>query len=616
MPIKTIEPKLQLISEYTKLGQNDKFCIPEYQRGYAWTTAQCDKLWQDIEQFIDSGAEDPYFFGTVIIDCSTSNCLNLIDGQQRTTTFLLLLKALSLRIKDVLLDMPDEDDTRALRKGLNNSYEKILGILYKADDDKLVEIENDWGNAKGIVILENLSINELYKEDFQRIVEAETFSEAKDSVTKIPRKQKDNKYTNFFRNFQFFHEKLAGYKESKLNAFAKKFLNTCQIIEIKSWQIEQAITMFNSLNSTGMPLSDADIISAQLYSKSDDKDAFTTQWKRIKGMADKLSQRNVVDIDSVLQQFMYIERARTKSYKMGEVTVPGIRRYYTYDNPGLLNDPKRLCDAYEKILLIWDKIVDYALTKLVLKFNENFKLLLIPYLFRYDVDEISEERLTPVVECLLRLFAILEAGSIGFSSSKFKTFLFNENLSLVNPDYPDESIIADFNNHINRTWKYEDIVADLKEYDKNILVFLNEYLYAKSRNITFDFSSSVNVEHIMPASGHNVESIRADAGIGTQEDFDTLVNLLGNKILLEEDINKSISNDWFKTKKGNTVRSKRGYRESAFGLASELTHYPNDQWGKDDIEMSTDRAARRIADFIFGNHPTPAPSATAQRSGR
>lgn len=82
MSTKTIEPNLQLISEYTKLGQNDKFCIPEYQRGYAWTTAQCDKLWQDIEQFIDSGAEDPYFFGTVIIDCSTSNCLNLIDGQQ------------------------------------------------------------------------------------------------------------------------------------------------------------------------------------------------------------------------------------------------------------------------------------------------------------------------------------------------------------------------------------------------------------------------------------------------------------------------------------------------------------------------------------------------------
>lgn len=600
MSTKTIEPNLQLISEYTKLGTNDKFCIPEYQRGYSWTTAQCDKLWQDIEQFIDSGAEDPYFFGTVIIDCSTSNCLNLIDGQQRTTTFLLLLKAISLRIKEVLRDIPDEEETRALKKGLNSSLDKIFEILYKADDEKSIEIENDWNNAKGIVILENRSINELYKNDFQAIIEAETFEDARTGVYKIPRKQKDNKYTNFFRNFQYFHGKLSGYSESMINSFAKIFLTRCQIIEIKSWQIEQAITMFNSLNSTGMPLSDADIISAQLYSKSDDKGAFTAQWKRIKGMADELSQRNVVDIDSVLQQFMYIERARTKAYKTGEVTVPGIRRYYTYDSPYLLNEPKRLCDAYEKILLVWGKIADFPAVKLLLKFNENFKLFLLPYLFRYEQDNITEEKVAPVVECLLRLFAILETGSAGFSSSRFKTFLFNENLSLVNPDYPDESIIADFNNHINRTWNYEDIVADLKEYDKNILVFLNEYLYAKGNNITFDFSNSVNVEHIMPASGHNVDSIRADAGISTQEEFDSLVNLLGNKILLEEDINKSISNDWFKTKKGYTVRSRRGYRESAFGLASELTHYPKDLWGKEDIEMSTDKAARRIADFIFG----------------
>ena len=102
MATKNIEPNLRLISEYTKLKNADKFVIPEYQRGYSWTIVNCDKLWQDIESFIDSEAEDPYFFGTIIIDCSRDNCLSLIDGQQRTTTFLLLLKALHLRIKEAL----------------------------------------------------------------------------------------------------------------------------------------------------------------------------------------------------------------------------------------------------------------------------------------------------------------------------------------------------------------------------------------------------------------------------------------------------------------------------------------------------------------------------------
>lgn len=599
MATKNIEPNLRTIGEYTQLAKDDKFCIPEYQRGYSWTTVQCDKLWQDIESFIDSGADDPYFFGTIIIDCSTENCLSLIDGQQRTTTFLLLLKSISLCISKLLRKMREDDDNRALRRGLNNSYEKIFRILYKADEDKFEDIESNWNNAKGIVVLENKSINELYKGDFQKIIEAETFEEAEKSVYKIPRKQKENKYTNFFRNFKYFYERLSDYSESQLNNFAKVFLAKCQIIEIKSWQIEQAITMFNSLNSTGMPLSDADIISAQLYSKASNKDEFIEQWQRINNMADDLDQKKVVNIDSVLQQYMYYERAAKKQYKQNEVTTPGVRKYYTLEHPELLNNPKALSDAYEKILNIWSKIADYPVIRLLMKFNENFKMFLVSYLYRFELNDIDEKRITPIAECFLRLFAIMEVGSVGFSASIFKTFLFNENFNLVNSDYAEQQIIVDFDNHIRSNWKESDIKDYIKDYDKNILVFLNEYLYAKEKCCAFNFDDKVNVEHIMPASGHNLDAIRIDAGIKSKQDFNYLVNKLGNKILLEENINKSIGNDWFKTKKGTTVQSKRGYIGSKFGLASELAQYHKDKWEKADIEAYTDKAATRIAKFIF-----------------
>ena len=62
---KEIEPKLQTIGAYLK--KSDIFRIPEYQRAYSWDTSNCDKLWQDIESYIDQDAEDPYFFGTIII---------------------------------------------------------------------------------------------------------------------------------------------------------------------------------------------------------------------------------------------------------------------------------------------------------------------------------------------------------------------------------------------------------------------------------------------------------------------------------------------------------------------------------------------------------------------
>lgn len=599
MATKNIEPNLRLISEYTKLGKDDRFRIPEYQRGYSWTTMHCDKLWQDIEAFIDSGADDPYFFGTIIIDCSTDNCLNLIDGQQRTTTFLLLLKALQLRLKEVLDDFQMSPDTKALYKGLSNSYDGIFEILFKADDDKQVAIQEDWNKAKGITILENKSINELYKDDFQNIIEAETYVEAEKAVHKIPRKQKDNKYTNFFRNFKYFYEKLLLYSESNLNNFAKIFIGKCQIIEIKSWQIEQAITMFNSLNSTGMPLSDADIISAQLFSKEDDKDTFIDKWQGITLLANQLSQRKVMNIDAVLQQFMYINRAKNNHYGLNQVTTPGIRKYYTIEHSELLNEPMALCDSFEKILQTWNKIKDYPIIKLLLKFNENFKMFLMAYLYRFDVNDLCPEEVQPIAECLLRLFAIIEVGDVGFSSSNFKTFLFNENFRLVDENYDIYKIEADFSKHIETIWKKEDVLDYLKEYDKNILVFLNEYLYAKEQNRNFDFDDRVNVEHVMPASGHNIEAIRMDAHIKTKEEFDALANLLGNKILLEEDINKSISNDWFKTKKGSTIQSKRGYKGSRYGMALDLSKYPKDKWGKKDIEDATAIVAERIAKFIF-----------------
>lgn len=594
---KEIEPKLQTIGVYLK--KSDIFRIPEYQRAYSWNMSNCDKLWQDVESYMEQGAEDPYFFGTIIIDCSKEGYLNLIDGQQRTTTFLLLLKAMHLRITEVLNLMADTDEAAVLKRSLQQSLDSIFEILYRADVRKQIEIEKDWNKAKDVKILENVSINELYKDELKNIIEAQTFDDAEKAAYKFPRKQKDNKYTNFFRNFKVFYEKLSAYHESNLDVLASGFLNKCQIIEIKSWQIEQAITMFNSLNSTGMPLSDADIISAHLFSHARDQKDFKRIWEPIMRQADELGQKGVVGIDSVLQQFMYINRAKEHQYEAGQLNTPGVRKYYTVLYPKLLENPFEICDKFDRILRIWNKIQVYPITKLLLKFNENFKLFLISYLFRVPEDDISEQNITPITECFLRLFALLEVGDFGFSSRYFKTFLFNENFKLVNSDCSVEEIIEDFDSHINNNWKRENVIIELKEYDKNILVYLNEYIYAKEHESPFDFvPDKVNVEHIMPTCGHNIDSIRADAGM-TIEEFNDMVNLLGNKILLEEDINKHIGADWFKTKKGTHVQDKRGYIGSHFGIAKALSSYPSDLWGKKDIETANQKAAERICNFIF-----------------
>lgn len=612
---KDIEPKLKLISTYLKISIDELFIIPEYQRSYSWTILECDKLWQDIEAFMESavvnesGKKEPYFFGTVIADCSNSGKLSLIDGQQRTTTFILLLRALLLRIQEVLSKMSRDGDAEALFDALKERRNRIVDILYKTDADNRLELLRNWEDeARKRKMLESKSINELpeYKLDLQSIVGAKDYEAAERGCYKIPRKQKDNKYTNFFRNFKFFHNKLADYSETQVNSFAKTFLDECQIIEIRSWNTEQAITMFNSLNSTGMPLSDADIISAQLYSKAGDDQAqarFMEMWEDINKVVSSLSSRKIVNIDSLLQQYMYIRRAKDKDYVRDgqpDVTTPGLRRYYTVEKKHLLADPIGFCSDLEKIAHIWDKIKDCPRVKLILKFNENAKLYLIAYLNRYDPEKIDEILVTPVAECLIRLFTILELVDYGYSSTRFKTFLFGEAVKLVDANIPVNTIVQDFDRHIVQNWNREDILSSLRAYEKNVLVFLNEYLYAKCHGYHFDFSDSVNIEHIMPASGHNIDTIRLDAGIATREEFASIVNKLGNKALLEEDINKSIGRDWFKTKKQKSITDKKGYKDSRYHIVRSLTEYPSDRWDESAINDATNKAAERIADFVFG----------------
>ena len=612
---KSIEPKLRKIGAYLKLEEDTIFSIPEYQRPYSWQIVQCDKLWQDIVDYIDSGIKDSYFFGTIIINCQNNDeIFSLIDGQQRTTSFLLLLKALLICINIAIGKTSQDDDSEILFRGLTERRRKIMGILYKAEIENIPntpDFNTDRSICSHDVIIENHSINELYKTELQNILSSVDFVEAESRVTKIPRKQKDNKYTNFFRNFKFFYEKAKELSESQLNLFAKTLTDRCEVIEIKSWQIEQAITMFNSLNSDGLPLYDADIISAKLYAKAEKykvSEDFTKLWKTLIELIDDLKQTGIANIDSIFMQQMYYERAKGNEIVSDSgyvnVTTPGLRRYFTEINKNILNDPIGLCTQMISLSKIWKKVSAYPIVQVLLKFNDNAKLYLGSYFHRFNVDDISEESVTELSVCLLRLFTILELVDIGYSSSAFKTFLFGEIVKMADSTVSVHQIKTDFDKHISEKWIPDDIKKYVMEYDKNLLVYLNEYLFAQENGLSFSLGSKYDIEHIMPQSGANLDVIRIDAQIESKEEFYAIVNKLGNKILLEEKINRSIGNEWFRTKISTKLSDKTGYIDSIYPIAGALVRdYNKDAkpyWSKADIENMTSIAGDRIVKFIFG----------------
>ncbi len=612
---KNIEPKLRKIGDYLQLDEDSVFTIPEYQRAYSWGTDNCDKLWQDINDFVNSDSKDRYFFGTIIVNCQDNDekyCL--IDGQQRTTTFLLLLKALLIRINSAIGRTSGDEDSEGLCRGLKERRRRIMGILYKAETEDISDNPDyirDLELCNRPCMILNYSINEQYSTDLGIILQSYDFDEAESKVIKIKYRQKDNKYTNFFRNFKYFYEKVGELSESELNKIAKAITDNCEVIEIKSWQVEQAITMFNSLNSDGLPLYDSDIISAKMYAEAEklgQGEQFTKSWKELLDIIADLKESSIASIDSILTQHMYYVRASKKEIltETGSinVTMPGLRRYYTEINKDLIKKPVEACNSMINLARIWKKVAQYPCVQVLFKFNENAKLFLASFFYRYSDSEISEDKVVVIVECLIRLFAVMELVDTGYSSSSFKTFLFGENVKIADASIPVGDIQIDFDTHISEKWNSVVIKEDVLAYSKNMLVYLNEYLFAKEKQLSFKLGSKYDIEHIMPASGNNIQEIRRDADIESEDEFKEYVNKLGNKILLEERINRSIGNEWFRTKISTKLENKTGYIDSSYPIACDLvSKYRNEDkpyWKKADITNATFKAAERIVNFIFG----------------
>lgn len=76
------------------------YIVPDYQREYVWTEKEVQQLLQDIDEEFDVGERREYFIGTVLVSATQQkNHFEVIDGQQRLTTFFLLLRALRQRFK-------------------------------------------------------------------------------------------------------------------------------------------------------------------------------------------------------------------------------------------------------------------------------------------------------------------------------------------------------------------------------------------------------------------------------------------------------------------------------------------------------------------------------------
>lgn len=226
-------------------GADKRFIIPLYQRNYDWEIRHCEHLFSDLVKLHEENRKS-HFFGSLVT--GRANDYNddylVIDGQQRITTISLLLIAMVNAAKCGELRCEDS-------RKIDKIYKTYIVDEYQDNERKvrLKPIKNDMK-----------SFDSLIYEEPERYV--------KDS--------------NVTRNYEFFYQNLitCGLSLEDIFESIKKLV----VIDIRLERGDDAQLIFESLNSTGLDLSEADKIrNYLLMSMSAEKQerCYISYWNKI-----------------------------------------------------------------------------------------------------------------------------------------------------------------------------------------------------------------------------------------------------------------------------------------------------------------------------------------------
>jgi uncharacterized protein with ParB-like and HNH nuclease domain len=264
MAVKTFDPYLWNVEDLFKCVYD----VPVYQRPYSWDQEQINVLLDDIfEAFKSESKDEGYYIGNIIVyDKSTKiNGLitkyDIIDGQQRITSFSLILLALY---------------TLSLSIGVSETDRTILKVKSALWKEENREFKKDFKSVT-LNSIENKCFYDLYDYCFTEPTNIIKFC--------------SNYYCNssfeerVISNFQMIYERIrndiSANDQNEILDFADYILQYVQFIVIEAnCSRSKVFSMFESINSKGKKLEDIDLIKTYIFSKLDEDsyDTYLSKW--------------------------------------------------------------------------------------------------------------------------------------------------------------------------------------------------------------------------------------------------------------------------------------------------------------------------------------------------
>lgn len=533
---------------------NTRFVIPVYQRNYDWKKEQCKQLLDDILECGRNDYINAHFLGSIVyiqggVFAAARNTLTIIDGQQRLTTITLLLIVIYKLAQQ--LGQQDIAEKVYLLYLVNQFLNKTLKLELTDSDDKVLRF-----------IIDTADIEE-YR-DYSRLLE----------------------------NYEYLRSRV-----SKMDLdIVLEGLNKLMFVEISlNRDNDDPQRIFESLNSTGLALSQADLIRNYILMGLEPEDqhrVYAEYWQPIERLA-KEEATNKSSISNFIRDYLTIKNKRIpneqKVYQEFKNTfewqdlaelepeLQKLKQYVTYYNKLLNIKKERNPDIRQQL-----KNINR------LKVNVSYPFLLQLY------DDFTEKILSrqEFVEVLSLVESFVWRRAIVQVPTNQLNKIFMRLYEDIDPDdYVNSLATALAKKKRNRRFPTDrEIQETLKErevYRLRNIDFLLENLenFQNNEPVRIEDNPKITIEHIFPQNP--AEEWREEVSAAEYQELgEVYLHTLGNLTLSGN--NGSLGNKIFREKRD---LPEKGYRDSRLYLNRYLSAL--DTWGvsqlKERNEILTER---------------------------
>ncbi len=537
-----------------------QFVIPVYQRNYDWTTGQCKQLLDDIIEVGTSKKMNAHFIGSIVYvhdDVYTASRikeLTVIDGQQRLTTLTLIYLVLHRLAKDLK------------NEGLVNEISETYLINKFSPEEEKLKLRPTDNNDRALKYLLRSDANEEYS-DFSKLID----------------------------NFNYFKGRII---ESNYQTILQG-LSKLMFVEVSlDREKDDPQRIFESLNSTGLELAQADLIRNYILmglNRRDQNKIYQNYWEVIEKLA-KDETLNVSKVSDFIRDYLTLENKNipnkgkvylefklkypTSTLEELEINLSGIKSLVKHYNK--LINPKNENDKEIRLQLEYiNRLeINVAYPFLMKVYDDYFNSIINKEIFLdvLDLDQSFTWRrfiLGLPTNALNKIFMSL------YDKVEQDNYLFSIQKSLLQ------------RTGIQRFPKNTEVIDALKVKDVyNIKSKNRTYLLERLENfenrepVLIDGNQDITIEHIFPQSPDPKWKME----LGNDEfNFirDNYLNTIGNLTLSGN--NGKLGNKSFIDKRD---LKDAGYKDSRLWLNKYLTIV--DKWDRAEIERRFDLISERV----------------------